>query len=109
MNPEIWNSVPNYSHNHDLAFQKLQQNLVKGVMPIAQVIEKLYSAKDDISSDVLDCNDLVKTLVDAVGFAGAANLDIIKKRKELVKHKLAPKFQKLCSGNAFSATTLLGN
>ena len=109
MNPEIWNSVPSYSRNHDLAFQKLQQNLVKGVMPIAQVIEKLYSAKDDISSDVLDCNDLVKTLVDAVGFAGAANLDIIKKRKELVKHKLAPKFQKLCSGNAFSATTLFGD
>ena len=51
---------------------------------------------------------MIKILVDSVGFAGSANCEIVKKRKETIKDDLAPKFKRLCSNPKFSGESLFG-
>ena len=59
MNPEIWNALPTYARNNDSGLQKAQADVVKSVLPVTKVIEKLYAAKDDLSS--FDPNEAIKT------------------------------------------------
>ena len=108
MNQEIWNSIPSYSKKHDLDLQKAQLNLVKGVIPVGQLIDQLYAVKGKLSNESFDVDEAIRSLVDTIGFVGAANCAIVQKRKSLLRPKLAPKFQKLCSSSEFSSDSLFG-
>ena len=108
MNTEIWSSIPTFAKNNDVALQRIQLHLIKSVTAVSSVIDKLNLVNDESSSEKFDANELLKTLVDSVAFAGAANRGIVRKRKDLVKFHLTPKFQKLCSKEEFTPSSLFG-
>ena len=50
----IWDKLKSDTRSADIKLQRVQSNLVKGLVPIVSVIEKLVKARDKIPKDALD-------------------------------------------------------
>lgn len=53
VNHLIWDKLKSDTRSVDIKLQRVQSNLVKGLVPVASVIEKLVKARDKIPKDVL--------------------------------------------------------
>ena len=75
----------------------MQTNLVKGLVPLVSVIEKLVKARDNIPKDALDVPELIRAATDAIALVGAANFELNMQRrsKRTVKRTVKCDFQQL--------------
>ena len=69
----------------DAALREIQLDLAKTIFPIVRAVDTLYKEKDSLASANFDPIEIIKNLGDSVAFAGNANLNLIKRRKETLK------------------------
>ena len=75
----------------------MQSNLVKGLIPIVSIVEKLVQAQDKIPKDALDAPELIRAATDAIGLIGAANFELNEDYKHLCSSSVP--FSKFLFGN----------
>ena len=82
VNHLIWDKLKHDTKSNELKLQKIQANLLKGIISIVSVIEQLVKVQDKISPEILDIASLIKTTTDSVAMLGAANFGINMQRRE---------------------------
>ena len=63
VNPGIWRKLKETTKRQNLQFFKIQQSLIKGILPVIRMTDKLLSAK---SLDSAECQDLKKHGLEAM-------------------------------------------
>ncbi|XP_071797702.1 uncharacterized protein [Asterias amurensis] len=100
VNPEIWSSLKPKTRSQDIKFQKVQQALLKGIIPVVGVINSLMSrpaATDPPTQVNPDFKVEITKLLDAVAIIGHANQELNVRRRDLIKPDLNKQFSGLCS------------
>ena len=87
----------------------MQSNLVKGLVPVVSVIEKLIKARDKIPRDVLDVPELIRAATDAIDLVGTANFELNMRRRDNIKPELKEDYKHLCSSSVPFTEFLFGN
>ena len=105
----IWDKLKSDTRSADIKLQGVQTNLVKGVVPIVSVIEKLVKARDKIPKDALDVPELIRAATDAIALAGAANLELNILRRDNIKPELNEDYKHSCSTSVPFTEFLFGN
>ena len=59
VNHLIWDKLKSDTRSADIKLQRVQSNLVKGLVPVVSVTEKLVKARDKIPKNVLDVPELI--------------------------------------------------
>ena len=72
----------------DIKLQRVQSNLVKGLVPLVSVIEILVKAQDKIPKCALDVPELIRAATDAIALVGAANFELNMRRRDNIKPEL---------------------
>ena len=88
VNHLIWDKLKSATRSADIKLQRVQSNLVKGLVPIVSVIEKLGKARDKIPKDALDVPELIRAATDAIALVGAANFELNMRRRDNIKPEL---------------------
>ncbi|XP_033635420.1 uncharacterized protein LOC117296548 [Asterias rubens] len=91
VNPEIWSSLKPKTRSQDIKFQKVQQALLKGIIPVVGVINSLMSSPA-ATQGIPDFKSEITKLLDAVAIIGHANQELNVRRRDLIKP-----FSGLCS------------
>ena len=60
VNHLIWDKLKPDTRSADIKLQRVQSNLVKGLIPIVSIGEKLVQARDKIPKDALDAPELIR-------------------------------------------------
>ena len=89
----IWDKLKPDTRSSDLKLQRVQANLLKGIIPVVGVVEQLVKVQEKISEELLDIPSLIRTATDPVAFLGAANLQ----RRDNIKQELNADYKHLCS------------
>ena len=63
----------------------MQSNLVKGLIPVVSIVEKLVQARDNIPKDALDAPALIRAATDVIALRGAANFNLNMRRRDNIK------------------------
>ena len=82
VNHLIWDTLKSHTRSADIKLQRVQSNLVKGLVPTVSVIEKLVKARDNIPKDALDVPELS---VPFKKFLFGNDADSSKQMKDLAK------------------------
>ena len=106
VNKPIWDGMRKFTRSNDATLQKVQKDFLKSALPITEVISKLLAAREDPST--LNVDQMVLSLTDSLAFLGAANVEMVNKRKELIKADLPKNMQGLCKEGEFSSSLLFG-
>lgn len=109
VNHLIWDKLKSETHSSDIKLQRVQTNLVKGVIPIVSLIEELVNARDKIPSEVLDVEEILKKATDAVALIGAANFDLNMRRRDNIRLELNEDYKHLCSSTVPFTDYLFGD
>lgn len=108
VNKQVWSCMKRNARLNDLKLQKIQQEYIKGAIPIAKVIDQLHVMQS--KPEELNVRELIKTLSDSLTFIGAANLEMVKTRREHIKEEVPPKLRSLCNPEMeFSGASLFGD
>ena len=105
VNKPVWEGMRRSNRQNDANLQQIQQDFLKASLPITEVISKLFKERDDPSK--LDPKALVASLTDSLAFLGCANVNMIRKRKELIKNDLPRDMQRLCDESVEGSSDLL--
>ena len=71
--------------SHDIKLQRVQSTLVKGVIPMVSIVEKVVEAKDKVPKDALYVPGLITAATDAIALIGAANFELSIRRRDNIK------------------------
>ena len=72
VNPGIWRRLKEFTKKRDLQFYKIQQALIKGILPVARIADKLMTAK---SADTEECQEMKKLGLEAMSLLTHASYD----------------------------------
>ena len=95
VNPEIWSQLESSTRSCDIRLQKVQGLLLKGLLPLIQLLENCRQSKDAAYS--MDKGKLVKLVLDAITLFSQANVELNSRRRAMIKPDLNEKFQQICS------------
>ncbi|XP_038051565.1 uncharacterized protein LOC119724536 isoform X2 [Patiria miniata] len=111
VNPEVWSSLKPKTRSQDIKLQKVQQALMKGVVPIVGVINSLMTRLNGSAAgtDNLDVKGEITKLLDAIAVIGHANHELNMRRRELIKPDLNKQFSGLCSSHVPVTGLLFGD
>lgn len=108
INKPIWGNLSHSTKRNDVNLQLIQKDFLHSSLPIISVMQKLNSAKDDLSA--LDVKDLIQNLSDGLAFLGSANVKMVQHRRSCVRKELPINMQSLCRDSVeFSGSNLFGN
>ena len=108
INKPIWESMGPNSQKQDNKMQTIQKFMLRSVLPTIEAIEILDNGREDAGN--LEIDKVIKNLIDSISFIGAANVEIVKKRKESIKRELPSNMQGLCrESENFSSSYLFGD
>lgn len=93
----IWDKLKHETRSSDLKLQRIQANLLKGIIPIVSVVEQLVKVQDKIPVELLDIENLIKNATDSVALLGAANFGLNMQRRDNIKPELNADYKHLCS------------
>ncbi|PFX19912.1 Pro-Pol polyprotein [Stylophora pistillata] len=85
VNHLIWDKLKPDTRCADIKLQRVQSNLVKGLIPVVSMAEKLVQAQDKIPKEALDAPDLIRAATDAIALIGAANFQLNMQCRENIK------------------------
>ena len=115
VNPEIWRQMSSGSRSFDLRIQRVQQSLIKGLMPIIDCFQTLLKVKSNwknasrqSSASDETVNHMTSLLGDSLTLISDANFELNLRRRELIKPELHRDFMPLCS-SAPITTFLFGD
>ena len=109
VNHLIWDKLKSDTRSNDIKLQRVQSNLVKGIIPIVSIVQKLVDAREKVPKDVLDVPELIRAATDAIALIGAANFELNMRRRDNVKPELNEDYKHLCSSSVPFTDFLFGN
>ena len=109
VNHLIWDKLKPDTRSADIKLQRVQSNLVKGLIPVVSIVEKLVQARDNILKDALDSPALIRAATDAIALIGAANFELNMRRRDNIKPELNEDYKHLCSSSVPFSEFLFGN
>lgn len=71
--------------SNDIKLQRVQSMLVKGVIPVVSIVEKLDEAKDKVPKDALNILGLIRAATNAIALIEAANFQLNIRRRDNIK------------------------
>lgn len=107
VNPEIWSKMRPHTRSRDLKMQKLELTLLKSMIPISKLCDKLLSLKGSprpLSGE--EVGELLQQGLDALTLTGHSVNELNLKRRELIKPDLNDQYKQLC-GSQTAVTKLL--
>ena len=93
VNPGIWRRLRELTKKRDLQFYKIQQALIKGILPVARIADKLMVAK---SADAEECQEMKKLGLEAMSLLTHASYKINMQRRLLLKPDIGREYSALC-------------
>ena len=86
VNRGIWRRLRELTKKRDLQFYKIQQALIKGILAVARIADKLMVAK---SADAEECQEMKKLGLEAMSLLTHASYEINMQRRLLLKPGIA--------------------
>ena len=71
--------------SNDIKLQRVQSMLVKGVIPVVSIVEKLVEAKDKVPKDALNIPGLIRAATNTIALIGATNFELNIRRRDNIK------------------------
>ena len=71
--------------SNDIKLQRVQSMLVKGVIPVVSIVEKVVEAKDKVPKDALNIPGLIRAATNAIALIGATNFELNIRRRDNIK------------------------
>ena len=106
VNPGIWRRLREFTKKRDLQFYKIQQALIKGILPVARIADKLMTAK---SADTEECQEMKKLGLEAMSLLTHASYEINMQRRLLLKPDIGRGYSALCSSQLPFTDLLFGD
>ncbi|XP_028415797.1 uncharacterized protein LOC114539372 [Dendronephthya gigantea] len=95
VNRELWDDLHDKTKSPEVFFQAFQRNLIKGVIPVIMLTNKMVNAKKD-KKDTIAVSDVYDLAVDALTLLGNSVYEFLMKRRESLKSEVAPAYKSLC-------------
>jgi len=105
VNPEIWNSLPNFARMNDLNYQKTQQTISHGLITLANVAQILAKSKDASPS----ITEAMTCLKNGSNLLGIGFQDLNARRRAAMKPHLTPEYSGICSMKSIKSELLFGD
>lgn len=106
VNPGIWRRLREFTKKRDLQFYKIQQALIKGILPVARIADKLMVAK---SANAEECQEMKKLGLEAMSLLTHASYEINMQRRLLLKPDIGREYSALCSSQLPFTDLLFGD
>ena len=107
VNPEIWSKIRSNTRSRDLKMQKLETSLLRSMIPIVKMSDKLLELKSSSeSASKSNVSEFFQLSLDSLTFMGHSINEVNMKRRELIKPDLNDQFKQLC-GSRTPVTKLL--
>ena len=103
VNPEIWCTLQSKTRSTDIRFQKVEQALLKSIVPIVQCMQSLMGNATE------NQKALMTKLCDSVAIIGYARDELNLRRREFIKPDLNRQFASLCSARTPVTGLLFGD
>ncbi|KAK6173224.1 hypothetical protein SNE40_016714 [Patella caerulea] len=87
VNAEIWAEVQPNHRSSDIKFQKIQDRLTKGLIPLTTLVNDLNIMRksSNLQFDSEEMGKMIRKLCDSLAFLAAAHFEISMKRRENLK------------------------
>ena len=110
VNPEIWSKVRSNTRSRDLKMQKLETSLLKSMIPIVNMSDKLLELKSNSkSASESDVCEFLQLSLDSLALMGHSINEVNIKRRELIKPDLNDQFKQLCGSHTPVTKLLFGD
>ena len=110
VNPEIWSKVRSNTRSRDLKMQKLETSLLKSMIPIVKMSDKLLELKSNSkSASESDVCEFLQLSLDSLALMGHSINEVSIKRRELIKPDLNDQFKQLCGSHTPVTKLLFGD
>ena len=110
VNPEIWTKVRSNTRSRDLKMQKLETSLLKSMIPIVKMSDKLLELKStSTSASQSDVSEFLQLSLDSLALMGHSINEVNIKRRELIKPDLNDPFKQLCGSHSPVTKLLFGD
>ena len=110
VNPEIWSKVRSNTRSRDLKMQKLETSLLKSMIPIVKMSDKLLELKSSSeSASKSDVSEFLQLSLDSLALMGHSINEVNIKRRELIKPDLDDQFKQLCGLQTPVTKLLIGD
>ena len=110
VNPEIWSKVRSNTRSRDLKMQKLETSLLKSMIPIVKMSDKLLELKfNSKSASESDMSEFLQLSLDSLALMGHSINEVNIKRRELIKPDLNDQFKQLCGSHTPVTKLLFGD
>ena len=110
VNPEIWTKVRSNTRSRDLKMQKLETSLLKSMIPIVKMSDKLLELKSNSkSASPSDVAEFLQLSLDSLALMGHSINEVNIKRRELIKPDLNDQFKQLCGSHTPVTKLLFGD
>ena len=106
VNPGIWRRLRDFSKKRDLQFYKIQQALIKGILPVARIADKLMTAK---SANTEECQEMKKLGLEAMSLLTHSSYQINMQRQLFLKPDIGREYSPLCSSQLPFTELLFGD
>ena len=106
VNPGIWRRLREFTKKWDIQFYKIQQALIKGILPVARIADKLMTAK---SVNTEQCQEIKKLGLEAMSLLTHASYEINMQRRLLLKPDIRREYSALCSSQLSFTDLLFGD
>lgn len=110
VNPEIWSKIKANTRSKDLKMQKLETSLIKSMLLIVQLADKLLDLKSNAktASNTEVCDFLALALYSLILMGYSVN-EVNLKRRDLIKPDLNDQFRQLCGTQTPISKLLFGD
>ena len=110
VNPEIWTKVRSNTRSRDLKMQKLETSLLKSMIPIVKMSDKLLEFKSNsTSASQSDVCEFLQLSLDSLALMGHSINEVNIKRRKLIKPDLNDQFKQLCGSHTPITKLLFGD
>ena len=110
VNPEIWSKIRSNTRSRDLKMQKLETSLLKSMIPIVKMSDKLVELKSNSKcASESDVSEFLQLSLDSLAYMGHSINEVNTKRRELIKPDLNDQFKQLCSSHTPVTKLLFGD
>lgn len=106
VNPGIWRRLRDYTRKRDVEIFKIQQALIKGILPIIRITDKVINAK---SLGEEDCQSLKKFGLESMSLLTHASYELNMQRRQLMRQDIGKEYGSLCSSQLPFTEFLFGD
>ena len=107
VNSEIWQQLQPHTRSQDIRMQKVQNCLLKGLMPLTQLTNTLLQLPGSVPTESRE--SIVKQALDSLTLIAQANAELNQRRREMIKPDLNQQFQQLCNDQVPITSWLFGD